>query len=233
MAKSIFLLKDLRESKSTLGDICTINASITLNLAATIEGVLASTYTQTLKKDPRYKNTARINDFDLRRTFDQKIKKIESEGFESKLQLFKDTLHINIKTFNTYKAINALFQYRNVLAHGGKFEYKRNKVDDWIVDEGNCETKQELEHSDYWVKKPLISYLKENNLLYPPKNNKGWKILLDDSLFTNDIADHFVARSKTFLSDLLLTNSLDVDILDKHFIKYLGLQQPLLKDLYK
>ena len=195
----IFLQKErkrvpLKNKPTRIG----INISLILTSACCIEGRVE----QELKELIRHRNSV-IRGVDVEKLYERRIlnsvmhnledylnSRVERttgiENFGSFLELlsYKRT-PAKFSDYPNWEAIRVLFNFRNVLAHGRECSGKRTKAwwveGDWKDDFAGGYKLTE----DYLFKKKLI----KNRFI-----SKG----SIEHLFTNRVADHFVAQSKGF-----------------------------------
>lgn len=227
LAHSINLLNKLRDGSSNSDDISSLNATIILNTAATVEGAISSHFELNFKDHQQYKESAKSNDFVTRAAFDYVFADEESSGFEKKVQLYKNFLHYDLKSVKSWESIKALMQFRNVLAHGSTIKYVQKRVDDWDGTIGNFEEKKEISPLDsIWSKKELIAFLIKSKLVDVDKN-KEWKIAYNTAFFYSKVADFFLKESKVFLLDMYSQAlGLKSNSFEKHLINHLGVERP-------
>lgn len=201
LARGLKILKETREKvKVEEGridqDVYSLNSFIVLSSAATVEGAIKSLLINHVTRGSHYKAANRESDHELREILDDLINQVHKaqwKDLNEKAQLISG---INLKAVfqNDWEAISFLFDFRNILAHGGVIVKGTDLISDTsLIEELKEETRVEMHN-----RKRLFDFLKKTKLI--DKDEKNY--LLKWQFLNSDVADFFLDNAERFLFEV-------------------------------
>lgn len=89
LANSIYMLKELRDRDNSIDNVRSLNSSIILNAAATVEGAITSHFERNFKANPQYRKSVSKNDLVTRSAYEYVFEDLESNGFAKKIKVYE------------------------------------------------------------------------------------------------------------------------------------------------
>lgn len=182
--------------------IAAINASMIIHIAAIVEGSVSSLLINKLENNEVYKKAKRNDDNEVIRLFDKTL----DEVYKSTWSLLSKELTEMVIGFRlssvgeNWQAINYLFEFRNLLAHGGSVIRKTKMKSAGSTIAGL--DKAEVDITKEITKVKLFTFLSNQKLIDLPtdENFLGWNVI------NSKVADYFKHNAKSFLIELYSKN---------------------------
>jgi hypothetical protein len=177
--------------------IAAINASMIVHIAAIVEGSINSLLINKLTDNDNYKKANRENDYEIIRLYESLLSAVQMSTWKDVSKSLSNTVlgfSLSDKDiFPDWEAIKYLFEFRNLLAHGGviikkaKMISNAKKVNE--LDKVTEEIKESL------TKEMLFKFLAKKRLIELPnyKNYMGWKVI------NSETTDFFTLNAKKFV----------------------------------
>ena len=195
--RSIKYLYSLRDELNDRIDISAINFNLIQNAAAAVEGSTKSLIIDHMEGSEYYKDIQKNVKLELKAVLDNSIRSVYKKGWQELIKYSKEVLEINVKEIynGDWKNIWALFQLRNITAHGGIIIKKIEKIP--IGENFDFYSRDEYQ-LDYDNILELTNYLKSKNYLSIsiPKQVEFWEY------FGVNVADHFIDVSFEYMIQL-------------------------------
>lgn len=200
-AETLQILYKERESitnrESTNFEKASINSSILLHLSATLEGAVSSLLYTTLAFSSNFADAVDNEDWNLIRLFRSQLDLIQKSTWSGlSNEISKTVFGFSLSEVNkdSWHAISHLFQFRNILAHGGIIAF-----DIYRISEGYDFFPGKIEETEEFVtKKELFKFLNEQNLIDNIQDPSvfNWKFI------NSKVIDFFHTHTKQFLISL-------------------------------
>jgi hypothetical protein len=191
--------KAISKRKSTDFEIASVNSSILIHLSATLEGAINSLMYTKLAHNPAYEKAKFGHDMDIVRLFRNQISLLQKASWQTlSEEMSKSILGFSLSSVykKDWPAIKYLFEFRNILAHGGVIVKNIDKIStDPIFGPDTLETTEES-----ITKKELFILLHKNKLIESTENSSvlNWKFI------NSEVTDFFHFHTKTFLTKLYI-----------------------------
>lgn len=195
--------------------LAAINASIIIHIAAIVEGSITSLLFNKLDNSQDYKNAKREDNHEVISLFEMLLSNLQKSTWNEIRQDLSKTIlgyQLNDKIYPDFEAIKYLFEFRNLLAHGGSIikEYRMTSKAKSVreLDSIEEEIKENL------TKENMFRFLNKKNLVDFPnqENHISWKMI------NSKTSDFFSDQAKKFLLSVydrfLITNSKNIFIGD-------------------
>jgi hypothetical protein len=175
--------------------IAAINASMIIHIAAIVEGSISSLLINRIENNEGYKKAKRNDDGEVIRIFD----KLLDEVYKSTWSLLSKEISLTVLDFSlssvgkNWQAIKYLFEFRNLLAHGGSVVKKTKMKSKGATIVGL--DKVDVSITEKLTKDELFNFLSEKQLIDFPKGEKilGWNVI------NSKVTDYFKDNAKLFL----------------------------------
>jgi hypothetical protein len=177
--------------------LAAINASIILHITAIIEGSVRALLVSKIEKSHVYQDARSTNNEEVLRLFNEHVNQIGESAWEKlNEKIATNVLGYQLKQVYSEKWewLQRLFQFRNLLAHGGVMSHKTD-FQIQITDVGD--RKKEMIR-DELTKEKLFDFLANQKLI--PK--KGDPTLLRWNFLNSKVSDAFLHHAKEFLKAL-------------------------------
>jgi hypothetical protein len=211
-AYTLGVLKRERANIETRSDsayrLAAINASIILHITAIVEGAVRALLVSKIEKSNIYEEARSSNNEEILRLFNKQINQIgESAWKKLSEKMATNVLGYELRQVysENWEWLQHLFQFRNLLAHGGVMSHKTDfRIQ--ITDVGD--RKKEMIR-DELTKEKLFDFLANQKLI--PK--KGDPTLLRWNFLNSKVSDAFLHHAKEFLKALFSKIENDKEII--------------------
>lgn len=180
-------------------DIAALNAMIIINIAAAIEGAITTLLIQHITRGENYKEANRNENFELRRIFDNLIDQIQISQWKNLNKNSEIILNFDFKSIyaKNWESITFLFDFRNLLAHGGTITEGIDVLREFIepLDSNSPVKFKDHKKTEIHNRKNLFSYLHKYNYI----DMKDKNYLFNGSILSTIIANHFLHNGLKFL----------------------------------
>lgn len=196
LLKGVAIVKEhrdiLRDQKETpYQDIYSLNSILILNSAAAVEGCISGLLIKHVSNGHNYKYAK--TDIELRRILDDLIEQVHRGQWKELSKKSKLILDVNPATIDStnWEAVGYLFNFRNILAHGGLIAKRIDLISDSdLITEFTNEERRELHNRE-----DLFKFLKKKQLIDPNEQNH---IMKWDFLNTN-VTDFFMTTAQEYM----------------------------------
>lgn len=201
LSRGLKILKETREKVKVEDgridqDIYSLNSFIILNSAATVEGAITSLIINHVTRGSHYKTANRDSDHELREILNDLINQVHKAQWKDLIEKAQLISGLNLKEVfqKDWEAIRFLFDFRNILAHGGIIVKGIDLIsDNNLIEELKEETRREIHN-----RKPLFDFLKKKLLIDKEEKNH----LLKWQFLNSDVADFFLNNAERFLFEV-------------------------------
>ena len=189
--------KAIEKKGSSDFEIAAINSSILLHLSATIEGAVNSLMFIHLASNQDYKNAKYQHNIEIVRLFQSQINQLQKATWSKLTEDISKTV-LGFPLSEVYEkdwhAVKYLFDFRNILAHGGIIVRSIDKIStDEVFSPDTIE-----ETEEYITKRDLFEYLHKKKLIgsFDDRGFFDWKFI------NSKVIDFFYFHTKGFLTSL-------------------------------
>lgn len=198
IARGLDIIKDTRNTLKTNQennqDINGLNSIIILSSASTVEGAISSLLINHISKGSRYKTANRNSDLELKNILEDLIKQIDKASWNELVLKTLMITGIDLKkdiNFKEWESISNLFDFRNILAHGGSILKGADMISsatqvNEIKEEVRKDTHSRAGLFKFLIKKRLIDQKEKYHLI-------KWEFL------NSEVADYFMLTAKQFM----------------------------------
>lgn len=176
--------------------IASLNASMIVSLAALTEGAISSLFISKLENDKEYKNSKKNHQGLTYRLYESQLNSIPKKSWKELREHSSIIIGFNLNSVyqKDWEAILSLFEFRNILAHGGTIVKTTKRISDAssVLDLHLFDEKQE---SDI-TKEKLFNYLSVQGLCESIANDDSF---LRWSIINTKLTNFFMAHAKQFL----------------------------------
>lgn len=198
LLKALQIIKEHRDTLMTdperlYQDIYSINSILILDIAATVEGSIAGLLVNHISNGQHYKEANKKTDLPLRKILDDLIDQVHRGQWKDLAKKTKLIVDIELPKIDEdiWESIKYMFDFRNILAHGGIIITGIDLISNVEV---AAEIKEE-ERRELHNRRDLFTFLKKKQLI---DENDINHILKWDFLNSN-IADFFVSKGQQFM----------------------------------
>jgi hypothetical protein len=179
-----------------------LNSTILICIYSVCEGALNNTFQEIILNSESIKNAARNSDLLVFREL-HKLAMTRKKGLDDIKKCYQ-LIGIDLSHINGWTDLKALSEFRNMIAHGGSFDYEHHMIDTWIPG-----TNDELEDKPetikkHWTRDKLITYLIDEKLIRKDFRERVSKPQEFFEIFQDPIVDHFVKKIVNFFDDYLV-----------------------------
>ena len=198
LLKGVEIVKEHRDNlrnqkERRYQDIYSLNSILILNSAAAVEGCISGLLIKHVSNGQNYKYANQKTDIELRRILDDLIEQVHRGQWKELSKKSKLIIDVNPATIDStnWEAIGYLFNFRNILAHGGLITKGTDLISDSdLISEITNEERRELHNRE-----DLFKFLKKKELIDPNEQNH---IMKWDLLNTN-VTDFFMATGQEYM----------------------------------
>jgi hypothetical protein len=180
--------------------IAAINSSMLIHIAAIVEGAVNSLLTIMLEDSDNFKKAKNKDEHELIRIYDSLLNSLQkatwndlSENYSNIILGFK----LSDNLYKDWEAIKCLFQFRNLLAHGGLI-IKRTKMSSTAKSILEIENVEEL-YEESITRESLFEYLASKGLNSSPR---GTNEFVKWGIINSPVIDFFWVHAKEFLIEV-------------------------------
>jgi hypothetical protein len=208
---------DLKRQRNTIEDynefkIAAINSSMILHLAGIVEGSINSLLTDKVESNSKYKKAKQEDDEVLIRIFELLLVEIQKSSWGDISKNLSGMIlgyRLNEAYKDDWESIRYLFEFRNLLVHGGSIVQRTKTISKAKTPIELSEMDKEKEET--LTKKELFQFLTIKNLIDSVDNNSfiSWKMI------NSKTVDYFLNHAKEFLNKVydLYSNSNSINSL--------------------
>jgi hypothetical protein len=188
---------EIENSKESVYRLTAINASIILHISTIVEGAVRALLVSKIEKSEVYTDAKSNNNVEMLRLLNEHINQID----ESAWKTISEKIAMNVLGYKLVKVypenwewIQRLFEFRNLLAHGGIVSYK----EDFIIEMSESGERKKERIRDNLTKEKLFEFLA--NKKFVPR--KGDPTLLRWNFLNSKVSNNFLHHAKEFLKSL-------------------------------